>query len=204
MAKARPEREQVEQMLLSGKKRYMHEIAAEAGLIEALGYDKAVEYVKQVKKSLKKKGIEIPPFRSISSYTGDEARLEDLETLFELRKGKRLAETTAYTMLFLNCYYRLRAQDYNIHIDAVKDTYRKNEQLKKPFTMAVAIEICEQALAKYTESIDESRNRHARKKGYPGAGLHYTDAAFIRRLGVTDDEMPFLKHIHSERTTQTP
>ena len=204
MAKARPEREQVEQMLLSGQKRYMHEIAAEAGLIEALGYDKAVEYVKQVKKSLKKKGVEIPPFKSSSCYTGDAARLEDLETLFELRKGKRLAETTAYTMLFLNCYYRLRAQDFNIHIDAVKDTYRKNEQMKTPFTMAVAIEICKQALAKYTESIDEARNRHARKKGYPGAGLHYTDAAFIRRLGVTDDEMPFLKHIHSERTTQTP
>lgn len=203
MAKARPERTEVERMLISGEKRYMHEIAAEAGLIEAMGYDKAVDYVKRVRKSLRKKGVELPSGFS-TSRTGDADRLEDLEALFDLRKGKRIAAHTAYTMLFLNCYYRLRAQDYDTHINAIKDTYERNEQLVKPFTMSVAIEICNQALAKYDESINEARNKAARAKGYPGAGIHHSDASFIRRLHITREELPHLKHIRQSEMNETP
>lgn len=203
MAKARPERAEVERLLISGEKRHMHEIAAEVGLIESMGYDKAVDYVRQVKKSLRKQGIQLPSIVSTSS-TGDTERLEDLEALFDMRKGKRIAAHTAYTMLFLNCYYRLRAQDYDTHINAIRDTYERNEQLVKPFTMSVAIEICNQALAKYEESIDEHRNRIAKEKGYPGAGIHHSDASFIRRLHITREELPHLKHIRQSEMKETP
>ena len=92
-------------------------------------------------------------------------------------------------MLLLNCYYRFRSKDDTIHMRAIDDTYEKNAQLAEPFPMSDAIEICNAALAQYMQSIDEERNEAQRRKGFPGAGLNYTDESFIETLAITGAEL---------------
>lgn len=179
----RPERDQVEKALSENPKRKAHEIAEEAGLIDTIGYDKAVSYVKQVKRSMKAKGqIQIGPRAT------DAERMQDMDMLFTIRAGKKLSHSIATTMLLLNCYYRLRSEDDRIHMMAIDDTYAKNAELESPLTMAEAISICEVALNRYMRSIDEEKNAAARRRGYPGAGIHYSDDRLIEKLGISDLE----------------
>lgn len=179
----RPERDQVEKALSENPKRKAHEIAEEAGLIDTIGYDKAVSYVKQVKRSMKSKGqIQIGPRAT------DAERMQDMDTLFTIRAGKKLSKSTATMMLLLNCYYRLKSEDDRTHMMAIDDTYAKNAELESPLTMAEAINICEVALNRYMRSIDETKNAAARKRGYPGAGIHYSDDRLIEKLKISDKE----------------
>ena len=179
----RPEREQVEKSLSENPKRKAHEIAEEAGLIDTIGYDRAVSYVKQVKRNMKAKGqIQIGPRAT------DAERMQDMDTLFTIRAGKKLSKSTATMMLLLNCYYRLRSEDDSIHMMAIDDTYAKNAELENPLTMAEAINVCEIALNRYMRSIDEEKNAAARKRGFPGAGIHYTDDNLIEKLDISDKE----------------
>lgn len=180
----RPERDLVEKAYLENRRRKAHEIAEEVGLIEAMGYEKAVDYVRSVKKSMREKG-QLKPAR----IAPDEERLADITTLFEIRKGKKIETKTAKMMLLLNCYYRFRSEDDIIHIGAIDDTYEKNVQLREPFPMFDAIEICNAALAQYMQSIDEDQNEAKRKRGFPGAGLNYTDNSFIETLKITESEL---------------
>ena len=189
MGNKRSEREAVEQALLHNAKRHAYEIAEEIGLTETMGYDKAVAYVRQVKKSMRNKGQ-----ITLGHFASDHERLQDIEALFENRNGT-MSSKAAYILLMLNCYYRLRSEDDTIHIGAIEDTYQKNEMLEEPFPMAVAIKICEAALAQYMLSIDESRNTTAIRRGLPGAGLNYADARFIEKLEITEDEIPLMKSI---------
>lgn len=188
----RPEREKIEQAFQENPRRKAHEIAGEAGLIDTMGYDKAVDYVRRVKKALRKNGQ-----IKVGAFATDEDRLQDITTLFDLRQGK-MSRGAAYFMLLLNCYYRFRSEDDDIHIMAIDDTYQKNAQLEEPFPMVDAIRICDIALAQYMNSRDEEKNEAARKRGYPGAGLNYTDESFIEKLEVTDSELEHLKSIRKE------
>ena len=124
----------------------------------------------------------------------DAERLQDIEKLFEIRKEK-IEPRTAYMMLLLNCYYRFRSEDDSIHMRAIDDTYEKNAQLKEPFPRPDAIKICDAALAQYMQSIDEDQNEAARKKGFPGAGLNYTDESFIEKLVITESELEHMTSI---------
>ena len=189
MGKRRPERDIVEQAYRDNPRRKAHEIAAEAGLIESMGYDKAVSYVRRVKKALRQSGQ-----ITAGAYSTDKERLQDITTLFELRQGKIVRET-AYLMLLLNCYYRFRSEDDTIHMLAIDDTYEKNAQLEEPFPMIEAVHICDVALAQYMQSIDEARNEAAKKRGYPGAGLNYTDESFIEKLEITEIELEHMSSI---------
>lgn len=199
MPKRRPEREQIEAMILDKPRMMAADIAQQVGLIQKIGYDKAVAYVRGVKKSLRKQG-DIPS-PDTGSRTTDEDRLEDLNRLFEMRIGKEIDRKVAYTMLLLNCYYRLRSEDYTTHIGAFDDTYAKNTMIA-PFVPSVALNICTMALELYNRSINEASNEFAIQKGYPGAGLHYTDATFVERLQITEEEMKQLKSIKQERITR--
>lgn len=98
-------------------------------------------------------------------------------------------------MLLLNCYYRLRSEDDDIHLMAIDDTYEKNAYLENPLQMSEAIKICEVALAQYVNSKDEHRNEIAKKRGYPGAGLNYTDERFISKLEITEEELQHMESI---------
>lgn len=185
----RPEREQVRQAFLENPNRKAYEIAGEIGLIYTMGYDKAVDYVRQVRKSMKKDG-EI----KAGAFASDEDRLKDITTLFDLRQGK-MSQDAAYYLLLLNCYYRFRSEDDNVHIMAIDDTYEKNAKLEEPFHMSDAIRICDIALAQYMASRDDAKNEAARKIGYPGAGLNYTDENFIKKLEITDSELEHMTSI---------
>lgn len=192
MARKRPERDQVEKLLLENRRRNANDIAEEVGLVETMGYDKAVDYVRSVKKSMRKAGtFPDEPYR----FAADEARLEDITKLFELRKGKAIDEKVAYFMLMLNCYYRFRSQDDDIHIRAIDDTYEKNQELENPLPMSTAIQLCEVALARYTQSNDEKEIERAKRKGLPGAGFMYASDTLIQKLAITDEELQHMKSI---------
>lgn len=192
MSKRRPERDMVETAYLENSKRKAYEIAEEVGLIETMGYDKAVSYVKAIKKSMKNKG-QIKG----SALASDSDRLIDVIKLFELRQGK-MSKRAAYFILLMNCYYRLRSEDDNVHMMAIDETYDMNKNLEEPFPMITAIQICEGALAQYMNSIDEQKNEEAKKKGYPGAGLNYTDERFIEKLEITEEELQHMKSIRKD------
>ena len=98
-------------------------------------------------------------------------------------------------MLMLNCYYRLRSEDYNTHWGAIDDTYAKNKALVEPLDMSIAIGICDVAMQKYTESNDEKQIEAAKKRGYTGAGLNYTSRSLIEKLAITDKELQHMKRI---------
>lgn len=186
----RPEREAVESAYRKNPNRKAHDIAQELGLNETMGYDPAVNYVRSVRKSMIKKGQLTP-----SRIATDDERLRDIETLFELRKGKVIKSKLAQTMLMLNCYYRLRSPDYDTHIMAIDDTYAKNDSLREPLHMSEAIVICGKALDYYMRSIDETQIKLAKEKGYPGAGLNYKDSTFIAKLEITDTELEHMTSI---------
>ena len=198
MGRQRPERPIVEELLKDGTPRKTHEIAEAAGLIESIGYDKAVDYVRRVRRDLRKKGEIAPP---ADRFATDEERLEDITVLFELRQGK-MSKDAAYFMLLLNCYYRLRSEDDDIHMRAIDDTYEKNGKLEEPLTMAEAIHVCEIALAQYMQSIDEEKNRAAKERGYPGSGLNYTSESLIQKCEITEEELNHLKSIKGDSHEQ--
>ena len=195
MARKRPERDQVEKLLLQDRRRGAYDIAEEVGLLESMSYNQAVDYVRQVKKSMKKAGkFPDEPYR----YASDEERLEDITKLFELRKGKAIDEKIAYLMLMLNCYYRMRSEDDDIHWQAIDDTYAKNKELEEPLPMSTAIQLCEVAMARYMQSRDEKEIERARRKGLPSAGFCYASETLIQKLAITDEELQHMKSIRTE------
>ena len=186
MGNKRPEREAVESALLQNPKRRAYEIADEVGITDTMGYDRAVRYVLQVKKSMKSKGQ-----IKLGHFAPDHERLQDIETLFEIRDGS-FGYKESFTLLLLNCYYRLRSDDDNIHMGAIDDTYEKNKLLVEHISMYAAIKICDVALAYYKRSIDDELNAIARKKGLPNAGINYTDERFVEKLGIRESELPLM------------
>lgn len=194
MGRKHPERDLVEQLLKSNRRRKAHDIAEEVGLLDSMGYDKAVAYVRQVKKSMLKNGA-LPQEKY--KYASDPERLEDITKLFELRQGK-MSQAAAHTMLLLNCYYRFRSEDDKIHMGAIDDTYAKNNALEEPFPLRIAIGICDIALAQYMLSVDEDKQQEAIKKGFPGAGLNYTSETLIDKLEITEEELQHMKSIRRE------
>lgn len=192
MARKRPERDLVEKMLHENRRRKAHDIAEEVGLVGTMGYDKAVDYVRNVRRSMRKAGA-FPQEKY--KFASDEERLADITKLFELRRGKVIDEKVAYLMLMLNCYYRLRSADDDIHIMAIDDTYAKNKDLVEPLDMRVAIQLCEVALSRYMQSNDEKEKERAIKRGLPGAGFSYASETLILKLAITDEELQHMKSI---------
>lgn len=192
MSKRRPERAMVEEAYMENSKRKAHEIAEVIGLIETMGYDRAINYVKAVKKSMRNKGQ-----ITGSAFASDSDRLTDINTLFALRHGK-MSKGAAYFILLMNCYLRLRSEDDDVHMMAIDSTYEMNKNLEEPFLLKDAIHICDIAVAQYMNSIDEHKNVLAKKKGYPGAGLNYTDERFIEKLGITEEELQHMISIRKE------
>lgn len=192
MARKRPERDLVEKLLKENRRRKAHDIAEEVGLVETMGYDKAVDYVRNVRKSMRKTGA-FPEEKY--KFASDDSRLEDITKLFELRRGKVIDEKVAYLMLMLNCYYRLRSTDDDIHVLAIDDTYAKNRELVEPLPMSTAIQLCEIAVARYMQSNDEQEKERAIRKGLPGAGFSYASETLILKLAITEEELQHMKSI---------
>ena len=192
MAKKNPKRDAVERILKEQPKRKSFLVAQDTELDKEMGTEKAVNYIRGVRKSMRRKD-ELPRINR-EQFFSDEERLEDIITLFEVRKGK-MSIQAARTMLLLNCYYRLRSEDDNIHAGAIESTYNLNYQLKNQVPLNEAISLCEMALKWYMASIDEEKNREAIEKGYPGSGLNYTSESLRTKCEITAEELPFLKTI---------
>ena len=192
MARTKPERELVEKLLKENRRRKAHDIAEEVGLVETMGYDKAVNYVRHVIRSMKEAGA-LPLDKE--RFASEEERLEDITKLFELRQGKAIDEKVAYRMLMLNCFYRLRSKDDDIHWRAMNDTYEKNLALEEPLPWDTAIGICNIAQARYMQSINEQEIERAKRKGLPFAGFCYASDTLICDLAITDEELQHLKSI---------
>ena len=194
MPQRRPEREKIEQIIKEGKRRTAYDIAGAVGLIDTMGYDKAVTYVKQVRRTMRKRG-DIP--QNLERFGTDEGRLADITKLFEIRQGK-MSEDAAYFMLLLNCYYRLRSENDVIHLGAIDDTYQKNAELETPHDMRTAVSICEIALARYVQSKDEGQIELAKKRGLPCAGFCYANETLIDKLEITDEELEHMESIRRD------
>lgn len=194
MGRRKPERDLVEQLIKENRRRKAGDIAQETGLIDSMGYEKAVDYVRRVRKEMRKNG-DLPRKQYIPPSDAD--RMKDIDKLFELRHGK-MRRKIAESMLMLNCYYRLRSEDDDIHIMAIDDTYAKNKELKNPLPMSEAIELCNFALARYMDSRDEKRNQEMRAIGYPGAGLNYSSKSLIDLLEITEEELQHMISIRED------
>lgn len=192
MARRKPERDQIEKLLKENRGRKAHDIAEEVGLVATMGYEKAVDYVRYVRKSMKSSGaFPVEKYK----FASDSERLENITKLFELRAGKKVDRRVAKTMLLLNCYYRLRSEDDDIHWRAFDDTYEKNNALVDPLEMSIAINLCEVALMKYTVSRDEKKTEAAKKRGLPGAGMNFASETLITILTISDEELQYMKSI---------
>lgn len=174
----KPERAEIERLLLDNHQRKACEIADEVGV--------SVDYVRNVKRSMRRKG-QIAPSRPAT----DQERLEDLTALLQKRNG-RMSHKAAANMLMHNCYYRLRSQDDSIHASAIDDTYTINNGLKNPLPMSEAIKLCEIAVEHYMRSINKYENERAIELGYPGAGLNYSDRAIKDKWEIKDHELPLV------------
>ena len=193
MARRHPLRDEIEREIKEHPGKKAWEIAQASGLVEEKGMDKATEYVRHVRKDLRRKG-ELKKEKDPDRFASDEDRLADITTLFEIRNGK-MSRKAAHTMLLMNCYLRLRSQDDAIHMAAIDHTYQLNSELENPLPLAEAVKICEVALAKYMESIDEEKQAAAIKLGYPGAGLNYTSESLFLKCEIKNDELPLLRTI---------
>lgn len=185
MGRRKPERDQVERLIKEDRRRKALDIAKETGLTASMGDDKAVDYVRRVRKEMRKSG-DLP--RKKYTHASDADRMADIDKLFELRHGK-MKKKVAEAMLLLNCYYRLRSEDDDIHIMAIDDTYDKNRGLQNPLDMSQAIEICGDALKHYMESRDPEKDQAKKAMGYPGAGLNYSSKSLISLLEITEEEL---------------
>ena len=193
MAKARPELEDVKQLILENPRMRAGHIAEKVGLVDDMGYDKAVDYVRSVKKRLRKSGS-FEEAMMDPKLSQDEERLEDITKLIELRNGK-MSKKAAYNLLLLNCYYRMRSKEDQINWTSIDHTYALNDSLQNPYSIHEAIRICEIAMEKYMDSRDEEKNKRARLRGLPNAGLNYSAENLYYKLEVTDEEAVHLKTI---------
>lgn len=174
----RAERQAVEAMIIDRPDKKAHEIAREIGTDP--------DYVKSVRTQLRKKGKLLKPRQAT-----DEERLEDLRELFDKRHGK-MSRKAAAAMLMHHCYYMFRSQDDDIHAKAIEETYALNDRLQNPFPIQTAIQLCEDALGFYMQSINTIMNEKAKELGYPGAGLHYSDRAIIDKWEIKESELPLV------------
>ena len=191
MAKAKPELQQVKQLITENPWISNSKIIDTLNLESTMGEEKAVNYVKAVKRRMKASGELV---ECLAEAENDEERLEDINTLIKHRNG-RMTKSAAYFLLLLNCYYRMRSKDDNINWTAIDNTYGLNDTLQNPFSTSEAIKICEVAMERYMDSLDEQKNEEAKKKGFPHAGLSYSPETLYFKLEIRDEELPLLKTI---------
>lgn len=165
-------------------------IARQLGLVEEMGYDKATDYVRSVRREMRENGDLIPEPEK-PKYAAPEDRLEDVLKLFELRNYK-VRKKAAANMLFCLCYWTMTVSG---NVKAVCDTMDMNDRLKRPLPFPEIEKVCNDAQDLAFAALDEQKNREAREMGLPGAGLNWTSASLYHKFEVTEEELPYLKTI---------
>lgn len=165
-------------------------VASHIGLVEEMGNDKAVEYIRQVRKTLKRKGELVVRAIRESEYT-DAERLEDVLKLFELR-NYNVTKRAASAMLLMYCYWTMREAG---NFKAVWDTMELNDKLKQPLSFAEIEQVCNLAQERGFDSLDEEKTIQANLRGFKNAGLNYTSISLYHKFEVTEEEANLLKTI---------
>lgn len=183
--KARKQLPMVLELLQQDPKMGNVKIAELTGLFDEMERESALDYVMSVKQNERRKQKKREQAEALAQELEAKAkefnnsRIEDLKKLIDSRKG-RMKRSAAYNLLLLNCYYRLKSQDDDIHWRAIDHTYEVNENLQYPFTTSEAIKICETAIDKYMKNKE---------------GIDYSPVSLYYMLDVREEELPILKTI---------
>lgn len=162
-------------------------VAEHIGLIEEMGSDKATEYIRQVKKSMRRKG-QLAKKPTMREYVSEEGGLEDIKKLIEIRDYK-MSKKAASAMLLMHCYWTFRLYG---NVKAVFSTMDLNEKLRTPLSFAEIEHICNLAQERGFNSIDDEKNAQAEKQGFVNAGLNYTKDSLYYKFEIKEEEIPLL------------
>ena len=165
-------------------------LARQLGLVDEMGYDKATDYVRYIRRQMRENGDLLPEIEK-PKYAAPEDRLEDVLKLFELR-NYNVKKKAATNMLMCMCYWTMSIAG---NMKAVCDTMDMNDRLKRPLPFPEIEKVCNDAQDLGFAALDEQKNREARAMGFPGAGLNWTSASLYHKFEVTEDELPHLKTI---------
>lgn len=192
-----PKRDLAVQTILEHPEWKAGRVAEEIGLIEEMDHDKATEYIRQVRKSMRKKGELV-----IAEHTmvPESDRLEDVKTLFRIR-NYNVSKKAASAMLLMHCYWTMRLYGNWV---AVSDTMDLNDKLKHPFPFPEIEQICNLAQERGFDSLDPEKNAQAKLKGFANAGLNYTSGSLYYKFDVRDEELPHLKTIEKPQSSTYP
>lgn len=166
------------------------QIAEMLGLVGELGYDGATDYVRAVRRNMRKTGDLIPEPEK-PPYAAPEDRLADVLKLFELR-NYNVRKKAAVNMLLAMCYWTMQLEGNG---KAVCDTMDMNDRLKRSLPFKEIEKICNDAQDMGFAAIDPIKNYAAQAQGYPDAGLNWTSINLYYKFEVTDEELPHLKTI---------
>ena len=180
----------VRQTILENHEWNAWKIAAACGLLDTMGHDEAVEYVRTVRKKMRAAGELVMP-EELPKYAEPEDRLADVLKLFELR-GYNVPKKVARPMLLCMSYWTMLLKG---NFKAIDEAMSMNERLKRPLPFAEIEQICNAAQEYGFNAMDDEKNREAEANGFPDAGLNWTSASLYYKFMVTDDELPHLKTI---------
>ena len=197
MTNKHPKRDLVVQTILEHPEWKAWEVAERIGLVEEMGPDKATEYIRQVRKSMRKKGELVIPEKIM---VPEADRLEDVKTLFRIR-NYNVSKKAASAMLLMHCYWTMRLYGNWV---AVSDTMDLNDKLKHPLTFPEIEQICNLAQERGFDSLDPEKTAQAKLKGFINAGLNYTSGSLYYKFDVRDEELPHLKTIEKPKSTTEP
>lgn len=166
------------------------QIADMLGLVGELGYDEATDYVRAVRRNMRKTGDLIPEPEK-PPYASPKDRLADVLTLFELRNYNVRKKPASYMLLNM-CYWTMQLEG---NAKAVCDTMDMNDRLKRSLPFKDIEAICNEAQEKGFDALDPIKNFKAQADGFPDAGLNWTSASLYYKFEVTEEELPHLKTI---------
>lgn len=138
------------------------------------------------KKGRKKKIVHL-----FNVYSLHAARLQDLNTLVELRHGEMegYREITLFLYRYWSCCFTGDPQE------ALAQTLDFNKAFSCPLSRKEAIKATESAQKAWTAKNDAEANERAKAMGYPGAGYRISNAKLIDWLGITPEEQRHLSTI---------
>ena len=192
-----PKREKVVQTILEHPEWKAGAVAEHVGLIEEMGYDKATDYIKQVRKSMRKKGQLIR--KPTMEYT-DEERLADVKWLF-ISRDYVMSKKAASAMLLMMCYWTMRTGG---NYKAVSDTMEMNDKLRRPLSFQEIEQVCNLAQERGFDSMAEEKSSQAKIRGFVNAGLNYTSDSLYYKFEVKEAELPHLKTIKKPKSMIMP
>lgn len=192
-----PKRDIAVQTILEHPEWKAGQVADHIGLTEEMTMDRATDYIRQVRKSMRKKGQLVITEQTM---VPEAYRLEDVKTLFRIRQYD-INKETAKAMLLMHCYWSMRL--YGNYV-AVIDTMRLNDKLKHPLTFPEIERVCNLAQERGFDSWDPEKNAQAQIRGFVNAGINYTNDSLYHKFNVQEHELNYLKTIERPHSSTNP